>query len=509
MTMKRIVECVANFSEGRRAEVIDQIVEAIAGVSGVIVLDRQSDADHNRSVITFVGGPDVIGEAAFRAIATAARLINLEHHRGEHPRIGATDVVPFVPIEGVTMDDCVAIARALGQRVGDELGIPVYLYEAAATRPERQNLATLRKGEYEGLKEAIRSDPDRAPDFGPAALGSAGATVIGARPPLIAYNVYLNTANVEIARQIARAIRHSTGGLRHVKALGLLVEGQAQVSMNLTDYNQTSIYHAVEMIRREAARYGAAITRSEIIGLIPQHALFDAAQWYLQIDGFKPTQVLEVRLAEAQAAAEEPPFLEALAAGTASPGGGSAAAYGGAMAAALVGMVARLTVGRKKYAAVEGRMQAIVAEADDLRAGLEAAVTRDAEAFTAVMEAFRLPKDSNEQAAARDAAIAEATVYATEVPLETARMAGRVLALAAEVAETGNSNAISDAGSAGALAAAAIHAAGMNVRINVASMGDQTGARGWLSALEAIEAAARADHERLYAAIRARGGIAV
>ncbi|GAB4482269.1 MAG: hypothetical protein Kow00124_30950 [Anaerolineae bacterium] len=507
--MKQIVECVANFSEGRRAEVIDQIVEAIAGVDGVIVLDRQSDADHNRSVITFVGGPDVIGEAAFRAIAAAARLIDLEQHRGEHPRIGATDVVPFVPIEGVTMEDCVAIARALGQRVGDELGIPVYLYEAAATRPERQNLANLRKGEYEGLKEAIRSDPDRAPDFGPAALGSAGATVIGARPPLIAYNVYLNTANVEIARQIARAIRHSTGGLRYVKALGLLVEGQAQVSMNLTDYTQTSIYHAVEMIRREAARYGATITRSEVIGLVPQRALFDAAQWYLQIDGFKPAQVLEVRLAEAQAAAGEPPFLEALAAGTASPGGGSAAAYGGAMAAALVGMVARLTVGRRKYAAVEERMQAIIAEADDLRAGLEAAVKRDAEAFTAVMEAFRLPKDSEEQAAARDAAITQATIYATEVPLETARMAGRVLTLAAEVAEMGNSNAISDAGSAGALAAAALHAAAMNVRINVASMSDQTGAGVWLSALAAIEEAAAADRQRLHTAIRERGGIAV
>lgn len=296
--MKKIVECVPNFSEGRRQPVIDAIVAAIAGVSGVHVLDVQSDADHNRTVVTFVGSPEAVVEGAFQGIATAAQLIDLNHHRGEHPRIGAADVVPLVPVRGVTMEECVALARQLGRRVGEELGIPVYLYEEAATRPDRRNLADIRRGEYEGLKEEILTNPDRAPDFGPARLGPAGATVIGARTFLIAYNVFLTTDNVEIARRIAQAVRHSSGGLRYVKALGLLVDGKAQVSMNLTDFRRTPVHRVVEMIRREAARYGVSIERSELIGLIPQQALLDAAQWYLQLDGFTPDQVLENRLQE-------------------------------------------------------------------------------------------------------------------------------------------------------------------------------------------------------------------
>ena len=294
--MKQIVECVPNFSEGRRQPVIDAIAGAIASVSGVRVLDVQSDADHNRTVVTFVGTPQAVVDGAFQGIAAASQLIDLNHHRGEHPRVGATDVVPLVPVSGVTMEECVDLARELGQRVGEELQIPVYLYEEAAARPERRNLADVRRGEYEGLKEEIQNRPDRAPDFGPARLGPAGATVIGARPFLIAYNVFLTTDDVEIARQIARAIRHSSGGLRCVKALGLLVEGKAQVSMNLTDFHRTPVHRAVELIRREAERYGVAVERSELIGLIPQQALLEAAKWYLQLDGFSPDQVLEIKL---------------------------------------------------------------------------------------------------------------------------------------------------------------------------------------------------------------------
>ncbi|NIO70950.1 MAG: glutamate formimidoyltransferase [Anaerolineae bacterium] len=295
--MKRIVECVPNFSEGRRREIIDEIVGALASVEGVRVLDVQSDADHNRSVVTIVGEPEAVEEAAFRGIQRAARLIDMDQHQGEHPRMGATDVVPFVPIAGVTMADCVEMARRLGERVGRELSIPVYLYEEAASRPERRNLADVRRGEYEGLKVEIETDPHRAPDFGPARMGKAGATAIGARPPLVAFNVYLNTDDVAIAQAIARAVRHSSGGLRYVKALGLLVEGRAQVSMNLTDYRQTPIYRVVEMIRREAARYGLTIASSEVVGLIPNEALVDAARFYLQLDGFSPDQILENRLA--------------------------------------------------------------------------------------------------------------------------------------------------------------------------------------------------------------------
>ena len=294
--MERLVECVPNFSEGRRREVIEAIVRAITEVERVWVLDVESDEDHNRSVVTFVGEPEAVEEAAFRAIRKAAELIDMDQHRGQHPRIGATDVVPFVPLKGVTMEDCVAMARRLGERVGKELGIPVYLYGEAATRPERQDLAYIRRGEYEGLKEAIATDPDRAPDFGPAVLGKAGATAIGARPPLIAFNVYLSTNDVRIAREIAKAVRHSSGGLRYVKALGLLVRGKAQVSMNLTDYRQTPIPRVMEMIRREAARYGVAVVSSEVVGLIPEDALLDTAIYYLQLEGFSKEQILEKKL---------------------------------------------------------------------------------------------------------------------------------------------------------------------------------------------------------------------
>lgn len=293
---KQLVECIPNFSEGRRIAVINAIAEAIVSIPGVILLDRSSDSDHNRSVMTFVGSPDAVCEAAFYAIAKAAELINLEEHQGQHPRIGATDVVPFVPLRNITIDECVELARALGERVGQELNIPVYLYEAAATHTDRTNLENIRRGNYEGLKSAIQSDPARLPDFGPAQLGPAGATVIGARVPLIAYNVYLTTDDVEIARKIASAVRQSSGGLRFVKALGLLVGGRAQVSMNLTDFTQTPIALVVEMIRREAARYGTAIHHSELVGMIPQMALIDAARWYLQLDQFSPDQILEIRL---------------------------------------------------------------------------------------------------------------------------------------------------------------------------------------------------------------------
>lgn len=291
-----IIECVPNFSEGRRPEVVDAIREAIAAVEGVHILDQTSDPDHNRSVITFAGEPAGVEEAAFRMIARAAALINLDEHTGEHPRIGATDVVPFIPIEDATMKDCVAIARRVGARVGEGLGIPVYLYENAAQRPDRTRLEDIRKGQYEGLKELIASDPYRAPDYGPKALGPAGATVIGAREFLVAYNIYLTTADVSIAKKIATAIRHSSGGMRYLKALGLLVEGRAQVSMNLTDFRKTPLGRVTELVRREAARYGVGIKHAELVGLIPQQALIDAAAWYLQLDGFEAGQLLERRL---------------------------------------------------------------------------------------------------------------------------------------------------------------------------------------------------------------------
>ncbi len=470
---KAIVECIANFSEARRPEVVEEIVQAILSVDEIHLLDRHSDVDHNRTVLTFVGPPEPLEEAAYRAIAKAAERIDLDRHTGEHPRIGAADVVPFVPIRNISMPECVLMARRLGERVGAELGIPVYLYEEAASRPERKNLENIRRGQYEALKEEIGVNPERDPDFGPKKVGPAGATVIGARQPLVAFNVYLTTADVAIAKKIARAVRNSSGGLRFVKALGLLVDGRAQVSMNLTNYRSTPIARVVELIRREAARYGVGVHHSELVGLVPQEALVDAARWHLQLDQFEPEQILEYRLAAAQAessASASEDFLDALADGTPAPGGGSAAAYAGAAGAALAAMVARLTLGKKKYLAVEAEMYSLLAEAEILRHELKDAIQKDADAFKVVMETFKLPRDTDEEAEIRQKAIDLATLVAAQVPLETAKKALRVMQLGARTVEVGNVNAISDGASGVALGRASLTGAGYNVRINVASL---------------------------------------
>jgi glutamate formiminotransferase len=297
--MRKIVECIPNFSEGRRAEVIDKIVAAIKATPGAVLLDRESDPNHNRSVITFVAPPERAVEAAISAAKTAAELIDLNKHKGEHPRMGATDVIPFVPIAGVSMDDCVALARECGERMWQELSIPVYLYEKAATRPDRENLASVRKGQFEGIRGEIATNEARLPDFGEARVHpTAGITAVGARPPLIAYNVNLGTADVEIANKIARAVRHQTGGLRYVKALGFELKDRAivQVSMNMVNYEGTPLFRAFEMIKREAERYGVPVIGSEIVGLVPQQALNAVADYYLQLESFSQDQILEHRL---------------------------------------------------------------------------------------------------------------------------------------------------------------------------------------------------------------------
>ncbi len=295
--MTPLVECVPNFSDGRRVQVIDEISGSIQR-AGARIIDRQMDTDHNRSVITFVGEPSAAENAAFAAIQIAARLINLDTHRGEHPRIGATDVVPFVPIRGVTMDDCVGIAKRVGARVGSELGIPVYLYERAATRPERRDLAYIRRGEYEALKQEIATNPDREPDFGPKRVGSAGATVIGAREFLIAYNVNLATDDLRIAKEIANVIREKNGGLRGVKARGFMLHSRniAQVSMNLTDFHATGMWAAFQRVREEAAKRGVQVLESELIGLVPLDALAQTAAQAIQLPALDSTQVVEMKV---------------------------------------------------------------------------------------------------------------------------------------------------------------------------------------------------------------------
>ena len=513
--MPRIVECVPNFSEGRRLDVVDQIRSAIAAIEGVTFLDQHSDADHNRTVLTFVGEPEAVEQAAFNAIATAARLIDLDQHTGQHPRIGATDVVPFVPVSGVTLEECVAMAKRVGERVGRELNIPVYLYEAAATRPDRVNLENIRRGQYEALKREIETFPERAPDYGPAQVGPAGATVIGARPFLIAFNAYLNTDDVEIAKKIAKAVRHSNGGLRFVKGLGLLVDGKAQVSMNLTDYRRTPIARVVEFVRSEAARYGCTIIKTELVGLTPQEALVDAAQWYLQIDNFESHQILENKIANlakgsqpSQGSITPNAFLEATASGSATPGGGAVAALAGALAAALTGMVARLTIGKKKYTEYDAQMKDIAAAADALRAELTAAIEADSAAFDKVMTAMKLPKDTSEQQTARSQQIQIATQHATDIPLHTARICLEVLELVRRIALHGNVNAMSDAASAAFMARAAIEAAGMNVRINATSLEDKVLARRCVDEWQSIQTQAASRLEQILNEVEKRAALA-
>jgi len=302
----KLVECVPNFSEGRRPEVVNAIRDAIAAVDSVSVLDVSSDASHNRSVITFVAPVETAVDAAFAGIKAASERIDLSKHAGEHPRIGATDVVPFIPLEGSTMEDCIALARTLGERVGRELKIPVYLYERAATTPTRENLADVRRGEFEGLREELGKNPARNPDFGPSAIHpTGGAIAIGARPFLVAYNVYLGPAsNLQIAKNIAKAVRGSSGGFKYVKGLGLDVDGQAQVSMNLVDTEKTPLHNAFDFVKMRAEAEGAQVIWSEIVGLVPEKVLFDAAVSHLQLRQFTPAQLLERQVREVMSGGE-------------------------------------------------------------------------------------------------------------------------------------------------------------------------------------------------------------
>ena len=473
----KLVECVPNFSEGRRPEVIEAIRVAIAAVEGVSVLDVSSDPSHNRSVITFVAPVESAVEAAFAGIRAAGERIDLCKHTGEHPRIGATDVVPFIPLEGSTMEDCIALARQLGERVGRELGIPVYLYERAATTPARENLADVRRGEFEGLREELGKNPARNPDFGPPQIHpTCGATAIGARPFLVAYNVYLGPAsNLPIAKNIAKAVRGSSGGFKYVKGLGLEVDGQAQVSMNLVDTEKTPLHNAFDFVKMRAESEGAQVTWSEIVGLVPERVLFDAAVSHLQLRQFTPKQVLERQVREVVSGGESVSgFLAAVASSNPVPGGGSVAAHAGALAAALAQMVAGLTIGKKKYAGVEGEMKEAALKAVSLGNTLSGLVKRDADAYALVSEAYKLPKEPPDAAAHRADAITNALLKAAEVPLETARASVEVARLASLVAEKGNTNAVTDAGVAALLAHAACKGAAYNVRVNVQALDDKS-----------------------------------
>lgn len=489
----KLIECVPNFSEGRRPEVVSAIRDAISAVAGAHVLDASADASHNRCVITFVAPIDVVVDAAFAGIRAAQGLIDLTSHAGEHPRMGAADVVPFIPLDGATMEDCIALARQLGARVGDELGIPVFLYERAATRPDRENLADVRRGEFEGIRVDIGTTPQRTPDFGPSAVhATAGAVAIGARPFLVAYNVYLGpAANMPVAREVAKALRGSSGGLRYVKAMGFEVDGQAQVSMNLVDTEKTPLHRVFDMVKMEAEARGVSPTWSEIVGLVPERVLFAAAARHIQLREFTPDIVLDRKVRDAISGGESlSGFVGSIASASPTPGGGSVAAHVGALGAALAQMVAGLTIGKKKYAAVDAEMRDIAVRAAAVGNTLATLVARDAAAYAIVAAAYKITAETDAEKAHKTARIDEALLHAADVPLETARACADVAELALLVAEKGNTNAASDAGVAALLAEAGCVGASYNVRINVASLSDKS--RGTRLGEEAAACVARA-----------------
>jgi glutamate formiminotransferase/formiminotetrahydrofolate cyclodeaminase len=485
--MKRLIECVPNFSEGRDPAKVDAIVSAMSSVSGVYVLDREMDADHNRCVLTLAGEPEAVAEAALRGVGKAMELIDLTKHAGAHPRVGATDVVPFIPIEGVTIEDCVALAHRTGHEIWARYRIPVFFYEAAAKRPDRVNLENVRRGQFEGLREEMKHNHDRQPDVGePKLHPTAGVTVVGARKFLIAYNVNLNTPDVGIANKIAKAIRFSSGGLRYVKSMGVELKARnlAQVSINLTDFEQTPMHRVYEMVKREAERHGAVPVGSEIVGLIPKKAIEMAADFFLQLENFSPAQVFENKLAAALGGAPleagkagkfaslARPFLEAVAAPTVTPGGGSVSAMAGALAASLAHMVAGLSRKKKSQAAYVDRLSA---ELDALRRiadDLADAIDRDAASYDAVITSFKLPQSNVEEVQKREASIQTATKGASQVPLEVAEHAVALFERLGQLDAIAAASMRSDLEVARYMAAAGARGALANVEINLDGISD-------------------------------------
>jgi len=492
--MKKIVECVPNFSEGRDEAKVGLLINAIASVPEIFVLDHDIDADHNRTVITFIGEPQAVVEAAFRGAATALELIDLNHHKGTHPRFGALDVLPFIPIKGITMDECVKLARHAGERIASELRIPVYLYEKAATRMDRIDLADVRRGEFEGLRKDIVTNPDRKPDFGePRIHMTGGAVAIGARTMLIAYNINLATGDLSVAKKVARAVRGRDGGLKYVKALGMQLKdrNQVQVSMNLVNYQATPIYRVFEMVRMEAARYGVAIAGSKIVGLVPQAALNSCIEFFLQIDNFNEDSIFEHRMRSEMArqegidemtprledhaaeVAQSPTideFVEEVSNATLAPDGGTVAAYAGALAAALATLVCNLTIGQHTPAAAEVR--AILKQIEQLSADLRLAVSEEAEGRASILDALALPRETEAEKLARAIAVEDAAKNALAVPLRVAQSSLEVLEWLSVLAEIGNPAAFPNIATGAQVAMAAIRGAIYNVLSQLTSIND-------------------------------------
>ncbi|MFC1849734.1 glutamate formimidoyltransferase [candidate division CSSED10-310 bacterium] len=520
----KLVECVPNFSEGRDSKIINSITSEIEQTEGATLLDVDPGQATNRTVVTFIGTPEGVEEAAFKAIKRAAELIDMQKHQGAHARMGATDVCPFVPVSGITIEECIQIARELAQRVATELGIPIYLYEDAATQPERQNLATIRQGEYEGLPEKLK-DPAWQPDFGePVFNARSGATVIGVREFLIAYNINLNTKITKIARSIGNTIREKgkfkrgpdkklvrdedgkkirvPGLFQHCKATGWFIEeyGQAQVTMNLTNYKVTPPHLVLETVRDLAQDEGVVVTGSELVGLIPESAMLEAGRYYLQKQGasagvpveelikvavqsmsldqlspFDPQQkIIENRVRiDKLVAMPVRAFTDETSTDSPAPGGGSVSALGAALSAALSAMVANLTFSKKGFKDLQPVMEETAQAAQSLKDEFLQAIDLDTDAFNKVMAAFRLPRKSDEEKAIREKAVQAATCEATLVPFHVLEKIPKLLDLAELVIEQGNPNSLSDAGVANTFARSAAVGVYYNVMINLASISDE------------------------------------
>jgi glutamate formiminotransferase/formiminotetrahydrofolate cyclodeaminase len=558
--MDRLVECVPNFSEGRDLEVIDRITAAMTTVEGVSLLDVDPGADTNRTVVTLIGDPDAVVDAAFLGIAKAAELIDMRHHTGAHPRHGATDVCPFVPVAGVTMEDCVELAKRLGKRVGEELGIPVYLYDQAAQIPERRSLADVRAGEYEALPEKLGTE-EWAPDFGPNEFNArAGVVTIGAREFLIAYNVNLNTRNDKKANAVAFDVREKgrvkrdgkgqvvvgedgeperePGSLKEVRGIGWYIDEyqMAQISMNLTNYKVTPFHVALEEVRKKALERGLIVTGSELVGLLPRQAILDAGRYYLELQGTSPGQPEEeviriaiqsmglselkefdpdekiveyragVKLAGPLMSMSCRGFLNELSTDSPAPGGGTVAALAGSLGASLAAMVANLTTRNKAYERVRDGMCDIAVEGQEVKDRLCRLADEDTDSFNRLLEAMRLPKNTDEEIAAREEAIQAATKHATMIPFTVMEQSLAAIRLAKKVAESGMKSSASDGGVAAHMGRAGVEGAWLNVKINVPSISDEAWVADLLERGEAILAEARTLADEVQATVLANIG---
>jgi glutamate formiminotransferase / formiminotetrahydrofolate cyclodeaminase len=526
-----LVAAIPNFSEGRRPQVIEAILHAIQQAAPVAVLDHSSDGDHNRSVITFAGAPQDVAQASIAAIKTAAQLIDMRQHQGSHPRVGANDVVPFVPLHKINLEECITLAHHVGQRVGQELGLPVYLYEAAAQHPERKNLEDVRRGEYETLRAKIGQDPSRAPDFGPSQIGKAGAVIIGAREMLIAFNVFLTTDDLAIAKNIAKAIRYSNGGLRYVKALGMVVDGRAQVSINLTNYLKTPIHRVVEMIRREAARYGTGIAFSELIGLIPEMALVDSARWYMQLDRFSPQQTWEYRLQEAfgsmiisstEEASVKPIHVpeeanapdEAL---TTRRSVGRDLAYKADdptdvpsavlllnnMVIGLADKVARLSTDKQAGPIAQAAMQEANQMLSHIRATALGLPAQHYKAIARFNEALKVPSTDKK----RNHALQAASEESAQIMLETMHLGGEIAHVVRNIADRGTAQGALHMGLAAHVALAAVEGGALAARSTLAAMPDRGVAESWRRQVDLVVGQTRLLCAEALALAETRGGL--